>query len=110
MLVFRHHDLIYSIVFLVLDENVPFIKLWLLIHHDEGSLNRLLEAYVGRLECHLSICSRLAEVIHCGSSRVTANLGAGFLYHVKHLFDTNELTSVLIKRHSDFLKATSSCS
>ena len=64
MLIFGDYDFIDVAILLISDEDVPFLQLGLLVHHNEGGLNRLLEANVGGLEGHFSISPCAANFIY----------------------------------------------
>ena len=57
VLILADCDFVHAICLLVLNENVPFCQLRLIVKNDEGSLNGLLEANICRLEGHLGVFS-----------------------------------------------------
>ena len=96
VLILTDCDFVHTICLLVLNENVPFCQLWLIVKNDEGSLNGLLEANICRLECRLSSFSRLHKICSCCLGLASVDLAARLFHHVVELLDSHELSSLLI--------------
>ena len=96
VLILAHCDFVHAICLLVLNKDVPFCQLWLIVKNDEGSLNGLLEANICRLEGLLGVFSGLGKICDCCLSLASVDLGARLFHHVVELLDSHELSSLFI--------------